>query len=93
MVALLNVAVHIGGAPATAVLDLKGGGMHRPADFVENTFVEGCWGSESHYLTSERRRESNPTTMGMTIQITVVEPSIAHSFTVFVAPSRSATCV
>src|SRR4051794_2574044 len=45
------------------------------------------------YLTSERRRESSPTTRGRTIQIIVVEPSIAHSLTVFVAPLRSATCV
>jgi hypothetical protein len=45
------------------------------------------------YLTSERRRDSSPMTRGRTIQIIVVEPSIAHSLTVFVAPSRSATCV
>jgi hypothetical protein len=45
------------------------------------------------YLTSERCRESSPTTRGMTIQIIVVEASIAHSLPVFVAPSRSATCV
>ena len=31
------------------------------------------------YLTSERRRNSSPTTRGMTIQIIVVEASIAHS--------------
>jgi hypothetical protein len=36
-------------------------------------------------LTSERRRESSPTTRGMTIQIIVVEASIAHSSPVFVA--------
>src|SRR4051812_6919190 len=45
------------------------------------------------YLTSERRRNSSPTTRGMTIQIIVVEPSIAHSLPVFVAPSKSTTCV
>ena len=45
------------------------------------------------YLTSERRREIRPRVRGMTVQITVVEPSIAHSLPEFVAPSRSATCV
>ena len=47
----------------------------------------------SGYLTSARRRESSPTTRGTTIQIVVVEPSIAHSSPVFVAPSKSCTCV
>ena len=45
------------------------------------------------YLTSERRRNSSPKTRGMTIQIIVVEPSIDHSSPVFVAPSKSSTCV
>ena len=38
------------------------------------------------YLTSARRRDSSPTTRGRTTQIIVVEPSIAHSSPVLVAP-------
>ena len=45
------------------------------------------------YFTSERRRNSSPKTSGSTIQIAVVEPSMAHSLAVSVPPSNSATCV
>jgi hypothetical protein len=45
------------------------------------------------YFTSERRRDSSPMTRGSTIQMAVVEPSMAHSRAVSVPPSNSATCV
>jgi hypothetical protein len=39
-----------------------------------------------HYFTSERRRNSSPMTSGSTIQMAVVEPSMAHSLVVSVPP-------
>ena len=45
------------------------------------------------YFTSARRRNSHPKTSGSTIQMAVVEPSMAHSLAVSVPPSNSATCV
>jgi hypothetical protein len=45
------------------------------------------------HFTSERRRNSSPMVSGSTIQIAVVEPSMAHSLPVFVAPSKRLTWV
>lgn len=60
---------------------------------IRNARVPDAAASVRDYLTSERRRNSSPTARGKTIQIIVVEASIAHSSPVFVAPSKSSTCV
>ena len=55
--------------------------------------LRGACSPARSYFTSERRRNSSPKTSGSTIQIAVVEPSMAHSLAVSVPPSNSATCV